>query len=98
MRAGSILRRRWTAGIRARAGAAGHDAGQRSALERLEPRRLLSNSQPVIEGGDDVAFSVPEHAAFIKTVVASDPDGDAVTLDLFGPDGPLFKIDPLTSA
>src|SRR3954451_14830533 len=65
-------------------------------LEFLEPRRLLTNSNPTIAGGDDVSFTLPEHTAAVTTVVATDPDGDALTFDLFGADGSQFQIDPVT--
>jgi Ca2+-binding RTX toxin-like protein len=67
-------------------------------FELLEPRRLLSNQNPIIDGGDSVSFSIPEQTAAVTTIVASDPDGDALSFALFGLDGNQFQLDPTTHA
>src|SRR5262249_32536099 len=60
------------------------------------------NEAPVITshgGGDTAALTVAENTAFVRTVVASDPDGTAATYSLIGgADAGLFTIDPTTGA
>jgi Ca2+-binding RTX toxin-like protein len=67
--------------------------GVNDTYQEMSVTVVGSNTDPIIDGGLNVLATIKENATSVKTIAASDPDGDTLAYSISGgPDSDLFNI------